>query len=150
MEITRKLPQKILMFILITSGIMILLSSVEALLKAKDTELFYMVSNRLKENGTGEIAYSDYVFSLLSVYFMKIIPPIGYSITSYLSFRIFRFGKSFMAVWGIVLLGSLVLHILTLEINNIFYYIIGIGYVLLFISIFLLKSDFDKQTNTTE
>lgn len=150
MEKTQKLPGKILLFIILISGITIFFASVETVLKAKDTELFSLINEDFARKGMPLLEYSDYVFSVLSMYFMKIASPIGYTLTAYLSFKKFRFGKSFLGVWAIVLFGSLILHLLTMELYNIFYYLIAAGFLLLMGSIFMLRSEFVQQETASD
>lgn len=146
MEKTVRLSRKTILYILITAGLLIFFASVEAILKAKDTELFLLLQKAMADKGK-TLLYPEYVTVTLMSYFMKILTPMGYAITAYLAFKTFRYGNSFMAVWGIVLLGSLVLHLLTLELNNIFFYITGLFYLMLLASLIMLKSEYDREIN---
>lgn len=142
MEDLRRLPRSAFYRIIIICGILIILASIEILAKAKDLDYFNYVNQGLQAQGNPLLTYGDYIVSMLALYVGRIILPVGLGINTYFAFIKIGYNRIFVWSWGIFTIAALAFHLLSLELNSIFYY--------LFIGIYLLLSVFLFRLNNPE
>lgn len=139
MEDLRRLPKNAFYRIIILCGILIVLASIEILAKAKDLDYFNYVNQGLEAQGRLAMAYGDYIVSMLAVYFGRIILPVGLGLNAYFAFIKIGYNRIFIWSWGIFTIAALLFHLLSLELNSIFYYLFIVLYLLLSVVLFGLR-----------
>lgn len=121
--------------IIILCGILISLASLEVLAKAKDADYFNFINASLKEQGSPQLTYEDFVISMISAYVARIIIPAGLALTSWVALVKTGFNQVFIFSWSVFLLAALAFQILSLELTSIFYYLFILLYLLLLIQL---------------
>lgn len=144
MEALRRLPKNAFYRIIIVCGLLISLASIEILAKAKDLDYFNYVNQSLQSQGTPVMTYGDFIVSMLAVYVGRILLPVGLGLNTYFAFIKIGYNKIFIWSWGIFTIAALAFHLLSLELNSIFYYLFIVIYLLLAIFLFGLNQS-DKQ-----
>lgn len=127
-----KLSRRDFYWIIILSGILISLSSIEVLAKTKDLDYFNFINESLQGQGAPPLAYEDFVISMISTYVAKIIVPVGLALTAWVAFMKTGFNSVFIFSWSVFLLAALAFQILSLELTSIFYYLSILLYLMLF------------------
>lgn len=151
MENNARLPLKQLNIILIASAAIIFSSSLEVLIRVKDSGLFEV----WKENAllAGYFTqnmpptFDDYVVGEMFRYMFRIIIPIGFSLFSYYTYRKLRLNRLFIFVWSVLLLGGMAYTFFELNFNSIFYYIVLIGFVVMLITVLSLNEEIRNNKN---
>ncbi|MDD7463578.1 MAG: hypothetical protein SOW41_08395 [Anaerococcus sp.] len=135
MEEKRKAKDKWFMKILIVSGLIVLISSLEAFMMAKDRTLFEI----FLENNEAIGSFSDYLNLVLLNYIFSIVIPLIITIYTYLtldkyglnfSTRSFLFYRIF---FGGMILIQIVNMVLRFSLTSIFYYLNIVLYLILLI-----------------
>lgn len=135
MEEKRKAKDKWFMKILIVSGLIVLISSLEAFMMAKDRTLFEIFI----ENNEAIGSFSDYLNLVLLNYIFSIVIPLIITIYTYLtldkyglnfSTRSFLFYRIF---FGGMILIQIVNMVLRFSLTSIFYYLNIVLYLILLI-----------------
>lgn len=140
-----EMPKGIFYIIVALCGIIITVTSLEVMIKAKDTGLFeiWLSNPRISEGLVGQSKdqmYSTYITLCLSTFFVRIIAPIGLAIHSYFTLTRLRINRLYVIVWSVLLIGSFLLTIIGEAYISIFIIISGICYLtLVFIMIYLGK-----------
>lgn len=128
-----RLPKKHLYLILGAAGILIFLLSLEVMMKVKDVSMYrnwlreYDVHNMMRTMTDSE-SFDVYLTVNLSLYFQKIIIPIGLSIHTYFSYIKLRLNKLFVFIWTVLLFGSAAYTLIGFDYRTIFPY----GYIILY------------------
>lgn len=133
-----KLPKKQLYLILGPLGTLILLLSLEVMMMTSDPAIFehWMESNKAMNPGFDEVGlFNIFISGNISLYFQKIIVPIGLSLHSYFAFVKLRIGKLFVFMWSVLLIGSLAYTIIGLNFGNVFMYIYIVIYIVVFFTL---------------
>ena len=151
MENNARLPLKQLNIILIASAAIIFSSSLEVLIRVKDSGLFEV----WKENAllAGYFTqnmpptFDDYVVGEMFRYMFRIIIPIGFSLFSYYTYRKLRLNRLFIFVWSVLILGGIAYTFFELNFNSIFYYIVLIGFVVMLITVLSLNEEIRNNKN---
>jgi len=151
MENNARLPLKQLNIILIASAAIIFSSSLEVLIRVKDSGLFEV----WKENAllAGYFTqnmpptFDDYVVGEMFRYMFRIIIPIGFSLFSYYTYKKLRLNRLFIFVWSVLLLGGMAYTFFELNFNSIFYYIVLIGFVVMLITVLSLNEEIRNNKN---
>jgi len=151
MENNARLPLKQLNIILIASVAIIFSSSLEVLIRVKDSGLFEV----WKENAllAGYFTqnmpptFDDYVVGEMFRYMFRIIIPIGFSLFSYYTYRKLRLNRLFIFVWSVLILGGIAYTFFELNFNSIFYYIVLIGFVVMLITVLSLNEEIRNNKN---
>ncbi|WP_113673213.1 hypothetical protein [Vallitalea guaymasensis] len=138
-----KLPKKHLYIIILTLGFIIFLLSLEVMMKVKDINMF---NNWLKDNKQYTIAnlenadlFNTYISINLSLYFQRIIVPIGLGIHTYLAYVKLRINKLFVFIWTVLLIGSILYTVVGLKNLAVFSYMyIGLYIIVIFTVLSLL------------
>jgi hypothetical protein len=135
MEEKRKAKDKWFMKILLVSGLIVLISSLEAFMMAKDRTLFEI----FLENNEAVGSFSDYLNLVLLNYIFSIAIPLIITIYTYLtldkyglnfSTRSFLFYRIF---FGGMILIQIVNMVLRFSLTSIFYYLNIVLYLILLI-----------------
>ena len=120
----------------------IILNSIDAMFKVKDLDMFDFWLNNINPHQaigeTREEMYHTYLTMCLSNFFVRIITPIGFSLHTYYALLKTGINKSYVWIWSILLIASLVFSILGEKIITIFLIATGIGYIGLFIALYTL------------
>lgn len=110
--------------ILILCGGIILIASIQVLIKTKDKDLFDIW---LKLN-YGDIQYNntlfqEYVAVNITTYYIKIMSPLIILLTSFLTVRKFRLTPFYLYMWIILSFGGLAYNLVGLNYNSAFFYL---------------------------
>ncbi len=126
-------------YILVTlSGIIILLSSFEAILKVKDYELFLMwAKDNFPQQSIDQSLFNTYVTSELSIYLIKVLIPISISIMAFFALTRIRYSKIFVYVWTVLAMGGFAYTLFDFNLRSVFYYSILLLYIILTIFLYL-------------
>ena len=126
-------------------SLIIMLTSLEILIKAKDAELFnmWLFSSNLGEDlltKTTDELYSTYLNICMATFFIRVITPMAVAIHSYFTFTKLRVNKMFVIIWSVIIVGAFVLTFLGEQFYSIFFIRCIIGYLaLIFIMGYLGK-----------
>ena len=140
-----EMPKGIFYGIVGLCAFIILSTSLEAIIKAKDTTIFEMWLSNPKLNTTVlgttiEEIYSTYISMCMSNFFVRVVTPIGAAIHSYLAFTNLRVNKLYVIIWSVLLIGSFEYSIIGESLYSVFFILSGIGYIaLILIMIYLGK-----------
>ncbi|MCI9070348.1 hypothetical protein [Clostridium sp.] len=124
-------------------AVTIMFTSLEMLIKAKDTSLFNMwlsngnLGEDLLTQTTNQL-YSTYLNICIATFFVRVITPIAVLIHSYFTFTRLRVNKLFVMIWSVVLVGAFALTILTEKFYSILFIGSGIGYLALALTMIYL------------
>lgn len=147
-----RLPKKQLYVILGIAGMLIFLLSLDVMMNVKDVNLYRNwlqdIGEQSRIKNITDKAYLDaYVTTHLSLYFQKIIIPIGLSIHTYFSYMKLRLNKLFVFIWVVLLLGSAAYTLVGFNAQSILTY----GYILLYtiviITVLSLLTVIDNSEN---
>lgn len=145
MQEQMEMPRGIFYLIVALCGTIITSTSLEVMIKAKDTGLFEMwLSNPMIKEGligqTNNQMYSTYMTLCLSTFFVRIIAPMGLAIHSYFTLTRLRINRLYVIIWSVLLIGTFILSIIGEAYISIFVIISGICYfTLVFVMIYLGK-----------
>ncbi|MBM7560790.1 hypothetical protein [Fusibacter tunisiensis] len=131
-----KLPKKQLYSILFSVALVILVASLEVLIKVKDISLFNAWSVQI-ENMDGNL-FDLYVSSQMSQYFTKIIIPMLFGVYTYFAYSKIRINSLFVFMWSILIVGSLGYSISDFNYHSVFFYGFLIGYTVMLITVLSL------------
>ena len=132
-----EMPKGIFYTIVTICSLIIMLTSLEILIKAKDAELFNMW---LFSSQTTKELFSTYLNVCISTFFIRIITPMAVAIHSYFTFTKLRVTKLFVAIWVVIIIGAFALTFLGEQFYSIFFIGSAIGYLaLIFAMIYLGK-----------
>ncbi len=124
-------------------AVIIMLTSLEMLIKAKDAELFNMwltnenLSEDLLTQTTNQL-YSTYLNVCMATFFIRAITPMAVAIHSYFTFTRLRVNKLFVVIWSVIIVGAFALTTLTEQFYSIFFIGSGIGYLALILTMIYL------------
>ena len=151
MENNARLSLKHLNIILIASAAIILSSSLEVLIRVKDSGLFEIWKENALLAGfftqNNPPTFDDYVVGEMFRYMFRIIIPIGFSLFSYYTYKKLRLNRLFIFVWSVLLLGGMAYTFFELNFNSIFYYIVLIGFVVMLITVLSLNEEIRNNKN---
>ncbi len=126
--------QKFLMRILITSALIILFASLEAMFFAKDINAF----ENFKSANSG-ISYDQYLNFILFNLFLATINPIVISLYTFFTINRIKINNIYKMFFGFSTFLSLINVILQFRIRSIFYYLVIILHIILFY--FIVKEE---------
>ena len=109
-----EMPKGIFYTIVTICSLIIMLTSLEILIKAKDAELFnmWLFSSNLGEDlltKTTDELYSTYLNICMATFFIRVITPMAVAIHSYFTFTKLRVNKMFVIIWSVIIVGAFVL-----------------------------------------
>lgn len=117
---------KFLKNIIIVSGLIVFISSIEALITAKSKDLLD-VFFKLNSDNTAE----DFFNIVIINYFITILEPVLISLFSLFGLKKFGITSLYKIVFSIILIMRLFNIVISFRTNSIFYYLIIILYLLL-------------------
>ena len=126
--------------IVILCATIILSNSIDAIIRAKDIDLFNMWINDVSQkidtvNQSREQLYSTYLTMCLSNFFVRVVTPMGLAINSYFSFIKLGVSKLFVSIWTVLLIGLFAFTLIGQSLNSIFFIISSVCYVVLVVLI---------------
>ncbi len=128
-EELEKKREKFLLKILIVSALIILASSIEALMMAKDIEVY----REILKNNPG-LGFDEYINSVVFNLFIRVLSPVVISLYTFFTVKKYGVNFSYKLFFGGMTLIEIVQLILQFRIGSIFYYIVIIlNFILLFI-----------------
>lgn len=138
-----EMPKGIFYGIVGVCALIILSTSLEAIIKAKDTTIFdmWLSSPNLNTAMLGETIeeiYSTYLSMCMSNFFVRIITPMGVAIHSYLTFTKLRVNKLYVIIWTVLLIGSFGFSIIGESWYSMFFIVSSIGYIALILMMIYL------------
>lgn len=133
-----KMPIKQLYIILIACALIILLSSIDVLVRVKDITLFEEWIKKHALNADTSELLNQYVGLNLSLFFMKIIIPVSFAIYSYVAYVKIKINMLYILIWSILNLGGLAYTAFDRQSINAIYYVIIVCYVLLVLTLLTL------------
>lgn len=138
MNTNTKLPTKKLYLILLSCALIIFISSLETMIKVKDTMLFndWVESNQLI--GDNALLLNDYISINLSIFFSKIIIPVIFAIYTYYAYIKIRINQLYVFIWTVLNIGGLAYTVVELRLDSIFYYFNILGYVIMLLTLLSL------------
>ena len=94
----------------------IMMTSMEMLIKAKDTDLFnmWLSTSNLGEDALSQTTkelFSTYLNVCISTFFIRVITPMAVAIHSYFTFTKLRVTKLFVAIWVVIIIGAFAFNI---------------------------------------
>ncbi len=141
-------PKKEYYIILFSIMVLSIFLSLDVFIKVKDYSLFLLWvenNNDTLEGLTETEMFSTYVTANMSYYFFKILVPMFFGIQSYFAYTKTRISNVYTIVWGILLAGASAYHILELDFDSVFYYIIAILYLTITITILVLHDSIRRK-----
>ncbi len=145
MDSYTKFPEKKMYVILIAVAFIIALSSIEVLMRVKDSSLFEAWKNGLINSGNFEEGFvpglDDYVGVEMFRYVFKIIIPMGLGLLTFLTYKKLRLNQIFIFIWSVLLLGGMAYTFFELNFASIFYYLIIGGYLILIATVLSLSNE---------
>ena len=145
MQEQMEMERGIFYLIVALCGVIIISTSLEVIIKAKDTGLFemWLANPKINEGLMGQTRnemYSTYITLCLSTFFVRIIAPMGLAIHSYFTLTRLRINRLYVIIWSVLLIGTFLLSIIGEAYISIFIITSGICYLtLIFVMIYLGK-----------
>ncbi len=138
MNTNTKLPTKKLYLILLSCALIIFITSLETMLRVKDSTLFdsWLSSNQLV--GDKAQFLNDYISINLSIFFSKIMIPVIFAIYTYYAYIKIRINQLYVFIWTVLNLGGLAYTVIELRLDSIFYYINILGYIIMLLTLLSL------------
>lgn len=138
-----EMPRGIFYIIVGLCAAIILSTSLEVMIRAKDVGLFemWLTNPKLQAEMAGQTRnqmYSTYLTMCLSTFFVRIITPMGLAIHSYFTLTKLRINRLYVIIWSVLLVGSFGLSIIGEAFFSIFFIISGICYGALVLIMFYL------------
>lgn len=118
MQQSHSIEQRKLRTILIVSGLIIWLLSLESILMTKDTSL---MQTWLKDQGF-LLSPSDYVLLNIVSYIHSILMPLLYALYCYIADKRFGLTRLGITLWTLLLGASWILYIIRFDFDSILYY----------------------------
>lgn len=133
-----EMPKGIFYIIVGICGSIIMLTSLDMILRTKDIELFNMWLTNPSINAevsvqTTEELYSTYIQMCLSIFIVRVVTPMAIAIHTYFTFTKLRVNKLYVVLWSLVAIGSFILSSLGEPFYSIFFIMTGIAYLALII-----------------
>jgi len=138
--------KKATFYIMVISAAAIILSiSVDTLLRANNDILFnrWLTENSFAD-GTDDQLYRVYLGSLMVDYFFRLIVPVVFGLQTYFAYIKSGVGIVYKVVWAVILGGMLIVTLLNFDTASPAYYISGIAYVIIIVSILRIKHNSQK------
>lgn len=138
MNTNTKLPTKKLYLILLSCALIIFITSLETMLRVKDSTLFdnWLSSNQLV--GDKAQFLNDYISINLSIFFSKIMIPVIFAIYTYYAYIKIRINQLYVFIWTVLNLGGLAYTVIELRLDSMFYYINILGYIIMLLTLLSL------------
>lgn len=146
-----KFPKRQLYIILIAVAFVIFISSIDVLMRVKDSELFELWRSQVVNSGAYPEGFNptfdDYAGAEMFRYLFKIAIPMGFGLLTYLTYTKLRLNRIFIFIWSVLLVGGMAYTFFELNFGSVFYYLVIAGYLVLIISVLSLNGEFDRSKN---
>ena len=131
-----EMPKNIFYLIVGICSAIIMLTSIDILFRAKDTELFNMwLSNTNFSQEflmkTKEELFSEYLQMNISIFIVRVVTPMAIAIHTYFTFTKLRVNKLYVVLWSLIAIGTFLLTSLGEQFYSIFFIMSGICYLIL-------------------
>lgn len=128
--IRTKEEKKRLLLILIVATLIILVASLNALIMAKSKEIYEAF---LQQNPN--MNFDQFISFVIITFFTNIFEIAIISIFTFLTFNKIRFNKIYKIVFGVIVLLRIFNHILSFNLDSVFYYVLLVLYLIFFVLI---------------
>lgn len=147
----KEFPAKTLNLLLLITGILILLHSVEVLMRVKDVDVYENWQKAVLASGVYPEgitpSFSDYVGTELFRYFFRIAIPMAFGLYTFLTAKKLGVSALYLFVWTVTLFGGMAYTFFELNFSSLFYYLIIAGYLVLIITLLSLTGDTQSKRN---
>ncbi|MBB6713625.1 hypothetical protein [Clostridium gasigenes] len=131
-----EMPKKIFYLIVGICSAIIMLTSIDIILRAKDTELFNMWLSKTNSSQeflmkTTEELFSEYLQMNISIFMVRAVTPMAIAIHTYFTFTKLRVNKLYVVLWSLISIGTFLLTSLGEQFYSIFFIMSGICYFIL-------------------
>ncbi|MBU3133268.1 hypothetical protein KPL39_14370 [Clostridium gasigenes] len=131
-----EMPKKIFYLIVGICSAIIMLTSIDIILRAKDTELFNMWLSKTNSSQeflmkTTEELFSEYLQMNISIFMVRAVTPMAIAIHAYFTFTKLRVNKLYVVLWSLISIGTFLLTSLGEQFYSIFFIMSGICYFIL-------------------
>ena len=131
-----EMPKKIFYLIVGICSAIIMLTSIDIILRAKDTELFNMWLSKTNSSQeflmkTTEELFSEYLQMNISIFMVRVVTPMAIAIHTYFTFTKLRVNKLYVVLWSLISIGTFLLTSLGEQFYSIFFIMSGICYFIL-------------------
>ncbi|MBB6623994.1 hypothetical protein H7E67_11195 [Clostridium gasigenes] len=131
-----EMPKKIFYLIVGICSAIIMLTSIDIILRAKDTELFNMWLSKTNSSQeflmkTTEELFSEYLQMNISIFMVRVVTPMAIAIHAYFTFTKLRVNKLYVVLWSLISIGTFLLTSLGEQFYSIFFIMSGICYFIL-------------------
>lgn len=128
--IRTKEEKKRLLLILIVATLIIFVASLNALIMAKSKEIYEAF---LQQNPN--MNFDQFISFVIITFFTNIFEIAIISIFTFLTFNKIRFNKIYKIVFGVIVLLRIFNHILSFNLDSVFYYVLLVLYLIFFVLI---------------
>lgn len=131
-----EMPKKIFYLIVGICSAIIMLTSIDIILRAKDTELFNIWLSKTNSSQeflmkTTEELFSEYLQMNISIFMVRAVTPMAIAIHAYFTFTKLRVNKLYVVLWSLISIGTFLLTSLGEQFYSIFFIMSGICYFIL-------------------
>lgn len=131
-----EMPRNIFYVIVAICSVIITLTSMDILIRAKDTGLFdmWLSNTNFSEEfliQPIEALYSEYIQMNISIFIVRVITPMAIAIHTYFTFTKLRVSKLYVVLWSFIAIATFILTSLGEQFYSIFFIMSGICYLIL-------------------
>ncbi|HCW73865.1 MAG TPA: hypothetical protein DHM90_08785 [Clostridiaceae bacterium] len=146
-----KFPKRQLYIILIAVAFVIFISSLDVLMRVKDSQLFEIWRAEIQRSGAFpegfDPTFDDYAGAEMFRYLFKIAIPMGFGLLTYLTYIKLRLNRIFVFIWSVLLVGGMAYTFFELNFGSVFYYLVIAGYLVLIITVLYLNGEIGSNKN---
>ncbi|WP_312649295.1 hypothetical protein [Proteiniclasticum sp.] len=146
-----KFPKRQLYIILIAVAFIIFISSIDVLMRVKDSQLFEIWKAEIMKSGNFSQdfnpTFDDYAGAEMFRYLFKIAIPMGFGLLTYFTYVKLRLNRIFVFIWSVLLVGGMAYTFFELNFGSIFYYLVMAGYLVLIITVLSLNGEIGSNKN---
>jgi len=146
-----KFPKRQLYIILIAVAFGIFISSLDVLMRGKDSQLFEIWRTEIQRSGAFpegfDPTFDDYAGAEMFRYLFKIAIPMGFGLLTYLTYIKLRLNRIFVFIWSVLLVGGMAYTFFELNFGSVFYYLVIAGYLVLIITVLSLNGEIGSNKN---
>lgn len=146
-----KFPKRQLYIILITVAFVIFISSIDVLMRVKDSELFEIWRSQVLSSGVFPDGFNptfdDYAGAEMFRYLFKIAIPMGFGLLTYFTYTKLRLNRIFIFIWSVLLVGGMAYTFFELNFESVFYYLVVAGYLVLIMTVLSLNGEIARNKN---
>lgn len=129
-----EMPKSMFYIIVAICSAIIMLTSIDMLLRTKDVGLFNMWLSNTNFNDTflmqtKEELFSEYIQMNVSLFLVRVITPIGLGIHTYFTLTKLRVNKLYVMLWTLITIGAFIVTTIGEQYYSIFFILSGVGYL---------------------